>query len=124
MANEATVTVSLSYANPAANIISNTRTSGAVSVNVAAAPYEQNVQSVGFASRAVLGLGGVSTVGYCLLHNADATNYIQVFPNATDAACLRLKAGEWALLRFDQGATPNVQANTAACNLEYFLLSN
>jgi hypothetical protein len=123
MAKEATVTVTLSYANPAANIISNTRTSGAVSVDVAAAGYEQNVQAVTTA-KAALGLGGVSTIGYCLLHNADSVNFISVYPNAADAVCLRLKAGEWALLRFDQTATPNVKADTATCNLEIFLLSN
>lgn len=123
MSKEATITVTLSYANPTANILSNTRTSGAVSVDVAAAGYEQNVQAV-TTSKAALGLGGVAVVGYCLLHNADSTNFIQVYPNGTDAACLRLKAGEWALVRFDQGSTPNVKADTATCNLEYFLLSN
>lgn len=123
MSKEATVTLVLSYANPAANISANTRTSGSFSVDVAAAAYEQNVQNVG-TSKAALTLGSVSTPGYCLMHNADPTNFISVYPNSTDAECLRLKPGEWSLFRFGPSTTPNVKADTAACNLEVYLLSN
>jgi hypothetical protein len=79
------------------------------------------VQSIATTKTALL-LGSVGTIGYVLVHNCDAINFVQLFPNSTDAAFIKLKFGEWALFRFDPSATPNAKADTAAVSLEFFLL--
>jgi hypothetical protein len=66
-------------------------------------------------------LGDVATPGYVLMHNLDATNFITVLPDNTGAAVVKLKPGEYALFRL-AAAAPFVQADTAGCNLEYFLI--
>lgn len=119
MAGEAQITVALQFAKGTISTV--VLASGAVSRDVAGTKYVRNVQSVGTSIEALL-LGDVTaTGGLCILHNADPTNYIEVFPNATDAACLKLLPGDWQLVRFGSAA-PNVKANTAACDLEYFLV--
>lgn len=96
--------------------------SGLVSVTVAGSNYHRTVQAVGTSIEA-LSLGDVATPGYCMLHNLDATNFVLVYPNNTDAAVIKLKAGEWALFRFAASA-PYIKADTGACNVEVFLIPN
>lgn len=70
----------------------------------------------------VLALGDVATNGYLLLHNLNATNYIEF---GSDGASYpnRLNAGEFGVMRWN-GAAIHAKANTAACLLEYILISN
>jgi hypothetical protein len=119
MAAEATVTVTLSFSK--GNIPTQTFASGPVSVNVSGNSYLRNVQNVGTSKEALLA-GDVGTLGLVAFHNCDPANFVQVFPNATDAACLKIKPLEWQLFRFDPAATPNLKADTAAVNLEFLLL--
>jgi len=98
--------------------------SGQVSVTVAGSNYHRTVQAVG-TSKEALSLGDVATPGYVILHNLDDTNFVLLYPNATHDPLVQLKAGEWSgPLRFAPGATPNVKADTGACNLEIFLVPN
>ena len=120
MANEATVVVTLAFEK--GNISRVSKTSGSVSRTVTGSAYVANVQSVGTAIEALV-LGDVGTPGLCLLHNLDGTNYVELFANSTASACLKLLAGDWQLVRFGT-TTPNVKANTATCQLEYFLLDS
>jgi hypothetical protein len=64
---------------------------------------------------------GGSDPGFCLLYNADATNYLQVGV-ATTAYVLRLKAGQCAVLPLDSAVTSLFcKANTGACDLEVWI---
>lgn len=120
MAQEAVAQVALQFTK--GTIPSQQLASGSVLLDVAGSNYMRNVQSVGTAIEALL-LGDVATPGLCLLHNLDATNYVDISADNTNPALVRLKPGDWALLRF-ASATPYAKANTAAINLEYFLLPN
>ena len=80
-------------------------------------------QLVAEAAAANLEMGAITTPGYGLFHNLDAANFIEIGHDVAAAfeADVKLLAGEWCLFRLAQ-ATPQVKANTADCQLEYFLV--
>jgi hypothetical protein len=83
--------------------------------------YQGKVQSVG-TSREALDLGDVATPGFCIMHNLDDTNFILVYPDGSGGAMVKILPGEWSgPFRF-AAAAPNVKADTAPCDLEFFLL--
>lgn len=63
-----------------------------------------------------IAFGELGTLGWCLIKNLDATNYVQWGP-ATTVYVGRLEAGEFALLRLEPGTTLYLKANTAACKV-------
>jgi len=76
----------------------------------------QTVQSVGTSAEALV-LGEVSTIGYTLVMNLDATNYVEIDNEAGMAGWpQKLLAGDFILLK-PQAATIYGKANTAACNV-------
>ena len=61
---------------------------------------------------------GGNDPGYCYLYNAGPTNYVQVGV-ATGAYCIRLNAGDVAVLPLDAGVTSIfLKANTAPVDVE------
>jgi len=71
-----------------------------------------------------LGITNVSTCGYAYFRNTDATNYVEIGTGTgTFVAFAKLKAGEAAILRLGTNA-PTARANTAAVNLQYFILQD
>jgi hypothetical protein len=117
MANELNLNASLSFVKNAAQVQRNINSSLTVTGN----SIVQAVQNIGTADE-TLALGDISTIGYVFFHNLDGTNYIQI---GSDGALypLKLKAGEWALLRWNAAAI-HAKANTAACDLEYIVVSD
>lgn len=64
---------------------------------------------------------GGSDPGYCLIYNADATNYVQVGVS-TGAYFARLKAGQSAVVPLDSAVTSLfLKANAAACDVEVWI---
>jgi hypothetical protein len=123
MANEISGTMTLTFAK--GNIASSSPyslASGSFNVTVSGTAAVRNVQTVG-TSKEVLYVGDVGTPGFCIMHNLDGTNYVEVFPDGTGAAVVKLKAGEWAAFRL-AAAAPQVQANTASCSLDYLVISD
>ena len=120
MANVATLVVSLAFGK--GNISTRPIASGSVARDVAGSRAIYNVQTVGTSAEAVL-LGDVGTPGLAIVHNLDATNFAEVLDSVAGAACVKLKAGDWALFRFTT-ATPAFKADTAPVDLEYWLLPN
>lgn len=122
MADELTLGCSLTYA-PGGNVESISRTVANFKVSVSGVPtFNHIIQNIG-TTKEVLDLGEVSTPGYVFMRNQDATNYVDVFPDGTGAAVVRLYAGEIALFRCVASA-PQAQANTAAVDLEMALIPN
>jgi hypothetical protein len=119
MANEAVFTASLQFGKTGV-IPTQTFAVSGVSINVAGTNYVRNVQIVGTTKEALL-LGDVATPGMCLMHNTDTTNFVDVYPDNTGGAVIRLKPTEYALFRF-AATGPFVKADTASVNLEYLLL--
>lgn len=85
--------------------------------------YLKGKQSIGTSEEAI-NLGEASAPGYALFINRDETNFIELRVGTAGAKFAKLKAGEVALLRLGSGAqVPYAIADTAACQLEYFILN-
>src|ERR1043166_6864209 len=88
---------------------------------VSASPLSQGVQNIP-TTDATLDLNAIGTIGYVYVRNLDATNYIIIGSDGS-AYPLKLKAGEWAVFRWNAAAI-HVKANTAACDVEYSAFSD
>lgn len=81
------------------------------------------VQSIG-TSEENLSAGDLANVGYLFMRNLDSTNYVDW--GVSDAGAMkavgRLKAGDVAVLRVKPAAAVRMQANTAACLVQYLWL--
>jgi hypothetical protein len=125
MADELTLKVTFNY-NPS--------TAGEVTVapaefngtfDVSGSALISGIQEIG-TSEETLTLGDVSTLGYLMIKNLDSTNFIQYNVDATPTQYTgKLKAGEFALVRLgDTASALYLKADTAACDIQYWLLSD
>lgn len=119
MANEGRLTINASCTKSGSTLSRNLTDT----FNVSAAAQIINRQNIGTADE-TLDLGDVASLGYIVLENVDATNYIEIgYTSGTYFA--RLKAGEICAFRAGSGLTAiHAKANTAACDLVYFLMSD
>lgn len=117
MANELNLSLALTFSKGNA---STTRSSGTSAITVSGSAFQQGVQNIGTAEE-VVSLGDVALGGYIMLHNCDATNYVEL--GLTGDYVLKLKAGEWAMFRWSGGAL-TAKANTSAINLEKIIIAD
>lgn len=118
MANELALTLRFVYTNAGVSL-SRALTD---TVTVSGTATAHDVQNIG-TTEETLALGEVTPTGYALFLNLDGTNYVEL-GKATGVYSVKLKAGEFALLRLDSWSTIYAKANTAAVDLEYVLLSD
>ena len=117
MADELTVSISMSYTNGGVSF----NEAYSDSVTVAAVPMATNVQSIG-TTEGQLDYGGGTSLGFLFIKNLDATNFVQ-FGKTTGVYTARLKPGELGIFRMD-GNTVFAKADTAAVYVYYKLWSN
>lgn len=92
-----------------------------IKFDVTGTDHVHKTQQIG-TSEEQLDFGEVVTPGYCLIVNRDATNYVELRPATGVADLIRMNAGEIALFRFaDDCTAPFAIANTATCQVEYWL---
>ena len=105
--------------------LSDSFSSGSVSVDQATASLIRNVQLITQAAHVALMLGDVVTPGYVVFQNLDDTNYISIGIDVagTFHEFERVYPGEKHLLRLGTTA-PYALANTADANLFYIIYSN
>lgn len=122
MANEITVTTNLSAVK---GNLSYSRAYTA-RVTMATARKDGKVQTIGTAYEALTPAADLTTNGWAIFINLDATNYVEIGVEVAAAfyPAVRLNAGESALFRAAQGVTLYARANTAAVDLEWTLLHN
>ncbi len=120
MANELTVTGSISFTKLPVSLIS--MSEPGKTFDVAGAKYVRGVQNIGIAAEAIL-LGDVATPGWFFIKNLDPTNFVQILTALAGAAFLKLKPGESAIGRFAVAA-PAALANVAPGNIEYLILED
>ncbi len=94
---------------------------GTFSVTMTGTNVLHNRQSVGTAEEALL-LGDCGSGGWIIMKNHGPTNYVQVRGLSGQTPLVRLPVNEAWCGRLDATSTPTVQANTAACEVEYLLL--
>ena len=70
-----------------------------------------------------LALGAVGTPGWCMIFNLDTVNYVTILNAASGNACIKIRAGEFALFRCGSAA-PAVLANTGAVTIQYIVMDN
>ncbi len=121
MANELTITISLTYERGKTKLSVQENN---LQVDVTGDLAIQHVQNVG-TSEVAIDLGGVTAGGYMFARNLDSTNYVEIRSGTSATDVIRLKAGEVALFRLSADSTaPFAIADTAAVDLEYLLLSD
>ncbi len=74
-------------------------------------------------SAMALPLGQVTAPSYFVAYNLDATNFIRFMNGSGGAKVVKIGPGKVCIFPWDDAATPYCQADTAACNMEYMLLS-
>ena len=114
MANEINVACSLSGSKGGATVTA----SGTKTADMAGDQMITNVQIVGTSAEALV-LGDVSTIGYVMLKNLDATNFIEVALDSgvSTQKFAKLLAGDIMLFKAST-ATMYVKADSGACNLQ------
>lgn len=119
MANELTLTGSLSFAKGKVAAVSMSKVGSQFTVS--GTNYTRETVSVGTSAFVALDLGGITTPGYIFIQNLDATNYVEIAEATSGTGTIRLLPGEFALFRCDT-ATPSVKAHTGACVVEYLMV--
>jgi len=118
MANELTLTVGMTFSKGGAE----GQRSDSIQVTVTGDAFNHNVQEVGTTEEELAQNTILGTPGYLFVKNLDATNYVEIGTTTTKYA-VKLKAKEIALFRVD-GTTIYAKANSAACNVEYWLIED
>jgi len=93
-----------------------------VNIDMSGDAITHHTQVVGIVEEAIVVPADLTTFGFVLLKNLDDTNFIEI-GKTTGVYTIKLKAGELALFRVD-GSTLFALANTAACNMEIFLIED
>ena len=119
MSNEITATGILEYED--SEDASETLSISDLIASVATKKYIKGKQAIGTSEEAIT-LGEVTSPGWAIFINRDETNFINLKVATGGAIFAKLKAGEFAILRLGSGAqAPYAIADTAACQLEYFI---
>lgn len=121
MANELTVTGSLSFTKTGVTTSAVGRSRTADTFTVSGSAYVQDVLSVATSATAIP-LGGVTSPHWAFFYNLDSTNFLRIHNGSGGAKVIKLKAGEWAIVPLDDTSTPYATADTAACLLEYLIV--
>lgn len=122
MANEVTVTAQLRVIEGSLD----TQRQGAANVqfDLTSAKVDSGVQNIGTTEENIA-LVNVSNPAWCFIRNLDATNYVQVGQDnaSTMRELIRLPAGGFAVFPMDAGLSAlRCKANTAACNVYYYIV--
>ena len=108
-----------------------TLTNGELDVRFApgAKQYDQTTQgsidqvvTVNTSAAETISFGDISTPGFCFVRNLDPSNYVTL--SSTGGAFSRVEAGEIGGWRLDPSMTLSAQADTAACKVQFVILSD
>lgn len=85
----------------------------------------QNIGTTAVAPAEAVAVGDTGTAGWAFFRNTATANYVEigVFVSSTFYPFVKLKAGESCILRLGTNA-PYALANTAAVDLQYYILSD
>jgi len=94
---------------------------GSFSITLSGTHYVHNIQTMAITTAAALNMGGVTSAGYGVFINRDATNIITIGKTGASDV-VSLKPGEVACFRLGTNA-PYAVALVSACDLEYLIVS-
>lgn len=82
--------------------------------------HQAGTQSIGTSEETLAWSSDIGDEGYLFIRNTDATNFVQI-GFSTGVYGIRLKAGEFALIRLEPAATIYIKADTAAVTVQYIM---
>lgn len=122
MANEITIAANISAINGSLTLPRTGTTQ--LQVDQTNAGYHAITQNVG-TSAETLDTTALTSEGYAVMINLDATNYITYGPDSTGQVDFgKLKAGEMTVFRFEPGIVLKATADTAACDVFLLVLED
>lgn len=119
MANEVSFQAALSLTN---GNLESPKVNFTLQDNQTTARSYEDTQNIGTAAGGeVLAMGSISTAGYCIFRNLDATNFVKVGPESGGAIVDLIKIGPGKTAGPFKLATSTIRAiaDTAACELWY-----
>ncbi len=121
MADEITLNASLAYSDSeSADFILEV---AALLATASVKKFVHVKQSIGTSEEAI-DLGEVTSLGWAIFVNRDTANFIELRVATGSTKFAKLHAGKFALFFFGSGVTaPYAIADTAACQLEYMIIS-
>lgn len=122
VANEITLTASLSCYKPAVMSSAIGRSVTNLLFNMSGNLYTQDTMSVA-TSATVIPLGAVTAPHWAFFNNLDPTNFIKIRNGSGGADLIKLKPGECCFVPLLDTATPYAIADTGACLMEYLIIS-
>lgn len=124
MANELTVTATLTYTPSAANQVKISPPAFSKTITMTGDDHAQGTQQIGISTAEALAKNDIGTTGWLLVKNCDANNYIELGISGftTGTGSVKLKAGEFALYR--TSSAPFALANTASVTVQYWLFED
>lgn len=121
MANEITLTAIMKLVN--GNLTEDQRLSGK-QFTQDVAEVDKFTQNIGTSEEDVT-FSSVTTHGWLLMINLDATNYVEWGDKDTTMKAIgRLEPTEFAFFRMAPGGVMRMQANTAACDVLFVMLGD
>lgn len=121
MAQEITATVGLSVSKTNGPVF--TYGTQAQKIDLSGSRYSAGVQDIGTTVEQVVIASDMSTAGWCVFKNLDATNYVEIGASNGTPYFLRLNAGESCVVRLTT-TTFYAKANTSAVKLQFMLLES
>lgn len=114
MANEITVTLSINVDN---SPFKWTHNPSQLQIDQSAIGLSSVVQNIGTSEETVT-INELTSEGIAFFQNLDSTNFVEIGPDNTGIQdFIKLKPGEFAMLRLKPGITVKAQADTAAVEL-------
>ena len=120
MANELLLSIAASFSKGGRT--ADTRNMGAsgVFIDVSGTDFFHGTQTIGTSPEAI-DLGDITTPGYIVIKNRDATNFVEIRDGSGGADVVKLLAGDVQCFRLAT-STPFAVADTASCEIEYLLV--
>lgn len=123
MANEITVSASLSMQNASVTSAIARVTTGAQFAQ-SGVRYEAGVMHVPTtAGGTAINVALLASPGWAYFKNLDPTNFVTILNAVSGNALVKLKPGEVAMFRL-AAAAPAALSDTAICDMEYLILDN
>ena len=120
MANEITASASLRAKKGS---VDKSLSVGPVSFTMTGTQYTSFVKNVG-TSEESLNVIDAAYGGWLLMVNIDTTNYVEWYTGTGGTVTGKMEPGEWAMFRSASTADLYLKANTAACDVEIFMVDD
>lgn len=124
MADELVISVAANFSKSGVSLDTSDMGLVGLEIDVSGTDWVKATQSIGTTAE-LLGKGEITTPGFLIIKNTDATNYVELEKAtfSTTAGTVKIKAGEFAVFRVSS-TTLYACANTSACIVNYCWLED